>query len=106
MARVVTELLPQPRDAHVDRAIERLVRVALGEIEQALAAEHAPGVLGEHAQERELVGGEAERAPVERARDRTRRIEHQPPDAELAPPAARPARAAPRRGCAPAARAR
>src|SRR5438067_101536 len=64
-ARVVAELLAEPRDVHVDGAVERILGVALGELHQLLAAEHAAGALGEHVEERELVAGEVEALAAE-----------------------------------------
>jgi hypothetical protein len=64
-ARVVAELGAQARDLHVDGAVEGVLGAALGQIEELLARERAPGPLGEHAQEGELVAGQAQLAPVE-----------------------------------------
>ncbi len=51
MARVVAELLPQPRDVPVDGAVEGLVGGALREVEELLAGQHAPGSLRQDAKQ-------------------------------------------------------
>ena len=52
------DLAPQPRDADVDAAIERLPVLVVGEIEQLIAREHPVGMLDERLQQVELHAGD------------------------------------------------
>src|SRR4029077_9015984 len=53
------------RDVHVDRAVEGLELLALHQVHQRLAREHAPGALGERDEEIELQRGDAALHAVE-----------------------------------------
>src|SRR5262245_14323611 len=68
--RVVAQLLPQPRDEHVDRAVVRLPVEAARRLHDALAGEDAPAVAEEQAEQLELGGGQIEGAPIEPRRAR------------------------------------
>src|SRR6185503_4774023 len=85
--RIVTELLAEVRDVHVDRAIERLVGAPADVVDELLAGEHAPGPLGEDPEQIELVGREAERRLAE-ARGAGERIDNERADHD--PPRRRP----------------
>src|SRR6266496_816189 len=64
--RIGLELLPEPRDVGVDRAVEHLVRAPLREIEQLFARQDPPRTLGDDAQQNELGGRELERSARKR----------------------------------------
>src|SRR5262245_64138852 len=52
--RVWLDLLADARDPHVDGAVEGLTVARLGEVEQPLAREHPPRVVGKGLEQREL----------------------------------------------------
>src|SRR5256885_6144862 len=52
VARVRLDLLPQPRDVHVDAPVEGIVRmISLHLVEQLIAREHAAAVAGQRAEQ-------------------------------------------------------
>src|SRR5262245_66287611 len=69
-AGVVAELLPQPRDEHVDRAVVGLPVEAARGLQDAVAGEDAPAVPHEEREQLELGGGELEGAALEPRRAR------------------------------------
>src|SRR6201991_5298802 len=66
-AGVVAELTPQATYLHVDTAIESLVTVATGEIDQLLAREHALRMFDESEQQVEFAAGQRYQRVVRRA---------------------------------------
>src|SRR5689334_14181298 len=54
--RIVLDDLAQPRDLHVDRAVEHLVLAAARELHQLVARERLARVLDQHLEHRELAG--------------------------------------------------
>src|ERR671936_1023827 len=59
LLRIILDRGADARDMHVDRAVEGLELLALHEVHQRLAREHAPGALGERHEEVELERGDA-----------------------------------------------
>src|SRR5438876_10827302 len=80
MRRIVLDDLAQPRDLHVDRAVEHLVLAAARELHQLVARERLARVLHQHLEDGELAGGERDALalPGERAR---REVELEGPEA-------------------------
>jgi len=76
--RIGFDLAPDTADQHVDAAFERAGAAALGEIEQAVARQHAAGPLAEGSQQVEFGAGH---------RDPCARRVAQFPQAEIDPPA-------------------
>src|SRR5206468_11913511 len=73
------ELGAQAADVDVDGARAARVAVARHARQQLLAAEHAPGPLGQELEELELLSGKLERAAAVRRLDR-HGVDHQVPD--------------------------
>ena len=57
LLRIGFDLAPDAADQHIDAAFERAGAAALGQIEQAVARQHAAGPLAEHPQQIELGAG-------------------------------------------------
>ena len=52
------DLAPQPADLHVDAAVEGVVALAVGQVDQLVAGENALGVFKKHYQQVELATGQ------------------------------------------------